>query len=422
MSSATAGGKAAGPLVPSPARALATSAAATIVCILPPFLLGAMAVQIRADLGFSESGVGVAVGAFFLAASLLSALMGRWAERAGGSRALRVAALWAAAAQILVAIGAHSLLLLAVLLAFGGGANALGQPAANLVIAQMVPANRQGIGFAIKQSAIPFSTFLGGLAVPGVALTIGWRWAFVSAAALAVVSALALPNAAGRAAESARRGRIAAGGPGGPGGSREGGAGRAGRLPLRIMAVLAVGVALGAAAAGTLGAFLVSAGVDAGLSEGAAGLALTVGSALGIASRLWAGLLADRRSGGHLRWVAMMLGLGSFGYLLFATAKPGLFLAGLPLAFGAGWAWPGLFNFAVVLANPGSPAAATGVTQTGTYLGAVLGPLLFGVVAEHLSFAWSWRLAALTSWMAAGAIWTGRRMLRRWRLAPPDAP
>jgi MFS family permease len=380
---------------------LATTAAATVVCILPPFLLGAMAVQVREDLEFSASGIGFAVGAFFLLASVFSAVMGRWAERAGGARTLRLAALWAAAAQLLVAVGARSLGLLTLLLAFAGAANALGQPAANLVIARALPPNRQGIGFAVKQSAIPFSTFLGGLAVPALALTVGWRWAFVLAAALAVVSALAIPvGETDRATPAERRGRD------------EGGQGR---LPMRVMAVLAVGVAFGAAAAGTLGAFLVSAAVAAGMSEGSAGLALTVGSAFGIAVRLGAGALADRRTGGHLRWVAVMLTLGSVGYLLFATGKPGLLLAGLPLAFGAGWAWPGLFNLAIVLANPASPAAATGVTQTGTYLGAVLGPLLFGLVADHLSYGWSWLLAASASLLAAGAIWTGRRMLRQSR-------
>ena len=54
-----------------------------------------------------------------------------------------------------------------------------------------------------------------------------------------------------------------------------------------------------------------------------------------------------------------------------------------PLAFATGWAWPGLFNLAVVRVNPSAPGAATGITQTGTYLGAVVGPVLFGVVAEH---------------------------------------
>ena len=45
---------------------------------------------------------------------------------------------------------------------------------------------------------------------------------------------------------------------------------------------------------------------------------------------LGAGALADRRTGGHLRWVAIMLTLGSVGYLLFATGSPALLLAGLP--------------------------------------------------------------------------------------------
>ncbi|HET9770339.1 MAG TPA: MFS transporter, partial [Acidimicrobiia bacterium] len=353
--------------------------------------------------------------AFFLVASMLSAVMGRWAEGVGGRRALRLAALWAAAAELLVAVGARSLVLLTVLLGFAGAANALAQPAANLVIARALPAQRQGIGFAVKQSAIPFSTFLGGIAVPALALTFGWRWAFVAAAVLAVLSAAVIPGgSAGADTRSPRARREVVVGDPVVAFPAEGGAGD-GRLPMPVMVVLATGAALGAAAAGTLGAFLVSAGVASGMSEGAAGLALTLGSALGIASRLWAGALADRRSGGHLRWVAVMLALGSFGYLLFATGRPGLLVAGLPLAFGAGWAWPGLFNLAVVLANPASPGAATGVTQTGTYLGAVLGPLLFGLVAEHLSFGWSWSLAALTSWLAAAAIWTGRGMLRRSR-------
>ena len=168
--------------------------AAATVCIVPPFLLGAMAVQVRDDLGFSESGTGLAVGAFFAVASLLSAPLGRWSERVGGGRALRVAAVWAAAGQLLLAVGARSLVLLIVLNAFAGGANALGQPAANLLIARAVPANRQGLGFAVKQAAIPFSTFLAGLAVPSIALTAGWRWAYVAAAGLALVAAVGSPG------------------------------------------------------------------------------------------------------------------------------------------------------------------------------------------------------------------------------------
>src|SRR5688572_11844066 len=251
------------PPIAKPTRVLAATAGAATVCIFPPFLLGAMAVQVRDDLHFSQSGTGLAVGAFFAVAALGSAPLGRWSERVGGGRALRVAALVAGAALLLLAVAARSLLTLVVLNAVAGVANALGQPAANLLIARAVPASRQGFGFAVKQSAIPFSTFLAGLAVPSIASTAGWRWAYVSAAALALAAGAFVPvgRRVGRAGGSLPAGL---------------GAGTEGRLPHRVMVVLALGVALGAAAAATLGAFFVSTGVEAGLSEDAAALTLTL--------------------------------------------------------------------------------------------------------------------------------------------------
>jgi cyanate permease len=77
------------------------------------------------------------------------------------------------------------------------------------------------------------------------------------------------------------------------------------------------------------------------------------------------------------------------------------------------------------LNRPGQPhpAAATGITQTGTYLGAVSGPLLFGVLVEAASYDVAWVCTAVTSVAAAGAVLTGRRMLlaanaRRLATAP----
>ncbi|MGH9039276.1 MAG: MFS transporter, partial [Acidimicrobiia bacterium] len=181
-------------------RVLFATAAATTACVFPPFLLGGMAVQIRADLGFSEAGTGLGVGAFFAAASVLSAVAGRFAEGAGGDRGLRLAVLWSAAVQVGIAALADSLAVLLVLLALAGTANALAQPAANLVISRALPLGRQGLGFAVKQSAIPASTLLAGLAVPALALTVGWRCAFAGSAHLTLVSAVAVPRGAGAGA------------------------------------------------------------------------------------------------------------------------------------------------------------------------------------------------------------------------------
>jgi MFS family permease len=387
---------------------LAATTAVTTACVLPSFLLGAMAVQVRRDLHFSDAGIGVAFAAFFAAASLASAPLGRVTETGGPVRSLRVAGVVSAIACFAIAVAASSLATLLPLIAVAGAANALCQPAANLLVARAVPAARQGFAFAVKQSAIPASTLLAGLAVPAVALTVGWRWAFAGAAALSLATAAAVSSPAGVTAAPA---------PAVASGER-----RRADVPFRVLATLTVGIAFGAAAGGTLGSFLVSAAVDSGISEGGAGWLLTAGSLLGIGVRLAAGARADRRDGGHLRVVALMLLLGAVAFAVLALGEPWAYVVAGPAGFCTAWAWPGLFNLAVVRANPTSPAAATGITQTGTYIGAVSGPLLFGVIADWTSFTTAWLVAVLFALLAAGAMTVGRSRLRAWRAAAEPVP
>jgi predicted MFS family arabinose efflux permease len=302
-----------------------------------------------------------------------------------------------------VAATARSFATLLVPLAVAGAANAVCQPAANLLIARAVPPNRQGLGFAIKQSAIPMATLLAGFAVPSLALTLGWRWAYVAAAALALgtvplVPATPPPPPPAEPAltdpEQQRQRRQ-----------------RKADVPAGLMVLLTIGIGFGAAAGGTLGSFLVSAAVDAGISEGAAGLLLTAGSLAGIVVRLAAGAQADRRDGDHLRVVALMLAVGAGTFALLATGQPWAYVFAGPAGFCTAWAWPGLFNLAVVQANPSYPAAATGITQTGTYIGAVSGPLLFGVLADHTSYPVAWLVAAGFAVVAAAVMAVGQSRL-----------
>jgi MFS family permease len=379
--------------------ALAAVVAVVTTGVLPAFLTGALSVQMRRDLHFGESALGASVAGFFIGAALTSALLGRAAERLGPELSMRLSASLSAATLLAVAGGARSFASLAVVLSVGGIANALSQPAANLFIARRVDPARLGIALAVKQASVVGAGLLGGIAVPAIALTIGWRWAFVAGAALAVAGAVAIPKAPERSQPRARAG-----------------VDRAGDTEWRSLVVLAVGVGLGASAAGTLGTFFVQAGVHAGISEGGAGLLAAVGSASVIAVRLVAGARADRRQGGNLAVVAIMLVLGAVGYLLYATEAKAMLIAALPLTFAAGWGWPGLFNLAIVRANPQAPGLASGVTQTGTYIGAFVGPLLFGTLAENRSYAAAWCLAAASSSAAAGAMVIGRHLLRRQRL------
>jgi MFS family permease len=361
--------------------------------VLPVFLAGAAAVQIRADLGFGEAGFGQAVSISFFVSALLSVAFGGLAERLGPVRSMRVAATVSAISMLATAAFSRSLTSLSLLLIGGGVANALTQPATNLYISRVFPAHRRGIAFAIKQSAIPGATLLGGLAVPTLALTVGWRWAYVAGAIIALVGGAIVEEVS--VAEGVA--------PAGPGRRDQ---------PVSTLAVLGAGVGFGALAASALGSFTTSSFTKAGFGEGTAGLIAAVGGVLVITTRLILGFRSDRLGGGVLPIVATMLLVGSSGYALMATMSQGGLLAGGFIAFVAGWGWPGLSNFAIAQANPNGPAAASGVTQTGTYIGAGLGPLVFGALAEHIGYGAAYLSAALWTLLGAACILIGRSMLK----------
>lgn len=379
--------------------ALAVFAAAVVstVGVLPVFMLGAVAVLVRSDLGFTEVQLGLAVSVFWVVASVSSIPSGRIVERLGARGALALAAGGSATALLGIA-AAVSWLTLLPWMVVGGLANAFSQLAANLRLADTVSKGRQGFAFGIKQSAIPGATLVGGAAVPAIALPLGWRWVFAAAAGAAVAVGVGQFRRKGSVAFTRAQGKRAA----------------LARAPL---VVLGLAGAFGAAAATAMATFLVDYAVTVGIPPGPAGLVLAIGSLAAIVSRISMGWLADRRRGGNLIVVGMMLAVGAAAVAalpLFSTW--GALVIVTSFAYAVGWGWPGLFNFAVVRRNPQAPAAATGVTQTGVYIGGVSGPTVFGLLVGEFGYAVAWRWAAV--WLVIGAIliFVGRRLaLRAWR-------
>lgn len=387
---------------------LAAVAAATGVA-LPVLLVGELAVQIRHGLHFGAGRLGIAVALYYAAAAAASVPSGRLAEVLGGARVMRGSALLAACSLVAIAGGAHSWLALALALVPAGIASSAAQPAANQFLFRTVAPTRQGTAFGIKQSAIPLATLLGGLAVPGIALTIGWRWAFAGAAGIALVASLLAPRRS-RSADEGTAGRP--------------GAGPADPASRGALVLLAVAFALGLFAASSLATFLVGSGVAAGLGEGTAGLVAALASGIGLAARLAVGVQADRRGARHFPVVAVMLAVGAGGYVLLALGAslhaPWVFVPGAALAFGAGWGWNGLFNFAVVRSHPSSPASATALTQAGGRLGSVFGPLVFGFLVARASYEVAWLSSAATALLAASGMLLGRKLLVAARSASPQ--
>lgn len=377
-------------------RAAVGAVTTTTVSVLPVFVTGGLAVQISAELGFDPAGLGLIVALYF-AVSAFASLPGGWVvERFGSGPTSRAAVLGAATVMAAVAAFAHSYAALVVILLCSAWCNVLGQLSSNLTLARYVPASRLGLSFGIKQAAIPLATLLAGASVPAVALTIGWRWAYVIGAGLALAALLVAPrDTPGREQTPATPGERATG----------------------ALAVLGAASGLAAASASALGIFLVSSAVDRGIDAGVAGLTLTLGSVVGLALRLLHGWLADRRSGGHIAVVAGSLVLGAGGLALLAAPGTLALVVGTVLGFGLGWAWPGLLQFAVVRLNPSAPAAATSIVQVGVYAGGFVGPVGFGLLAARFSFPTAWLAGAVTMLVAAVLMVIGRRMLVAHRTA-----
>jgi predicted MFS family arabinose efflux permease len=373
--------------------AVAAAVLATTVGVLPLFLLGGLAVFVGADLRFGAAELGVAVATYYAASAVASLPAGWFAERIGARRSMLLGAAASTASLLAIAIAASDLPRLVATMLLAGAGNAMSQLGANLGLARVVPRDRQGLAFGIKQASIPVATLLAGLAVPLLGLTVGWRWAFAAGALLFPVLVVVAPRSEARPA-------------------RRPGSLRAGDVTLRPLVVLAIAAALGSASVNALGAFFVKSTVASGLDVGSAGFLLALASVIGVAARVWNGHRADQRAGGHLNQVALLIVIGGLAMALLALSeiRPLLVVASV-VAFGAGWGWNGLFTFAIVRRNPRAPAAATAITQLGLFLGGVIGPLAFGATVEGASYAVAWLGGALALFVAAGLILVGRRMV-----------
>ncbi len=372
-----------------PWRVTTASLLTISVAMLPGFLPGALAVQLADSLGIAVAGIGLVVGAFFGVSALSSPLMGRGAERLGWTNAMRVAALGAGIALGLTPLVARSLITLGAVTVLGGTALALAHPAVNLALARCTVVSRQGLVFGFKHAAIPASSVLAGVAVPLVAIPLGWEWVYGLAAVIAAGGAALVPSSPRRfevhpvhAAGEDRTARR--------------------RSPLSLLVIVAVGAGLGIFGTDALAVFLVPYAVDVGFGVASAGLLLAVGSGCGILMRLVVGWQVDRRASVSLTTVALFLALGAAGFVMLAVDAPITVVAGSMLAFALGWGWSGLFTFAVVQRNPSEPATATGITMTGIYVGAAAGPAAFGIIADRISFTTGW--IAMAAALALGAL------------------
>lgn len=370
-------------------RLIASAVLVITVSTLPAFITAAAIAQAGPDIGYGPQKLGILTSIYFLTAAVSSSRIGNLVERVGWRRTMRFNAVAASILLLVVATAVRNIWTLGVVLAVAAAIYGAANPAANLALARHIPQDRRGLVFGIKHAGIPTASFLAGIAIPAVVLTLGWRWAYAFGAVIAVGVFWLIPADTGRPIDTQ---------PTEP------------QTPMtsRWLVVLGIGSGFATLAAGILGTFHVDAAIAYGFSEADAGTLLAVASLTTIVARATYGHLADRTGASGLGFMIWLSVLGAACFFALGSTRSIWFAVITLAAFSTGWAWPGLLTYGVVRANAGRPAGSTAITQAGIFLGAGAGPALFGWLIENRSYQAAWNVTGISLLLAAGMVATVR--------------
>jgi MFS family permease len=393
------------------AVALAATLAIQIFAALAATATAVLAPLIARDIGVAPKLVGVFVGLVYASAMAASLASGGFIERFGAIRVSQVCVLFCAAGAAMVPAVASAPvgllpLLVAAPLVLGLGYGPI-TPASSHVLARTATPGRMALTFSIKQTGVPAGAALAGAALPGLALAVGWRTAFIAIAAAGIVIAL-VAQATRTALDTDRR-------PGQP-------LSLAGVLaPLRLVLATPALIELSLVAfvyAGTqvcLMTFLVVYLTEAlGFSLVAAGFALTVANLGGIVGRIAWGAVADHFAGPRAVLGLLGVAAGACAYVTagFGAGWPAPPLVGVCALFGAtAIGWNGVQLAEVARRSPpGQAGAVTGASGFVAFAGVVAGPPAFALLS---ALTGSYRTGFVT--FGSASLLCGLVLLRRSR-------
>ena len=395
------------PLAPLPARLGfgATLALAMGIGPLALYALSALSPFVIGDLGLTRTQFGSLATTSFAVAAVSSGLGGRAIDRVDGRRALYL--LFTTSAIALAAVAAaptYVWLLLAV--AISGASQSLSNPVTNHLIAANVVPGRRGLLMGTKQSGVQMSQFVAGAALPPVALTLGWRGAAVVAVVVALLGLLLVP-----ATVPARQLDVHA--------PQAGGDIPAQKLPGSVWWLTSYAFLIGAALQATNVYMPLYAYESVGLSAAVAGTTTGVMGAIGLASRIGWGQLAERVGDPQRPLTALALGAAG-GVVALAAAGPGteaLVWVGAAVHGATALAANVVVMLGVIQAAPARHVGrATGLLAVGLYLGFAAGPLAFGALADRTG-------GYRPGWLVLVCVYLAATLLiRAWVRLRPAAP
>jgi len=354
-----------------------------------------LAPQLRAqyDLTYGEIGVLLAATSIGMTPTLLP--WGLLADRVG-ERVVLPLGLGASALVLAPAGFAPSYAELVALLVAAGAFGASVNAASGRAVMQWFPRSQRGLALGIRQSNVPIGGLLAALVLPPLASASGLGAAFLALAIAAAVGAIA---GAILLRDPDHRPRVA----------------RSPSRPLRDRAVWRLSGASGLLLVGQTATmsftvlFLHSARE---FSPSAAARVLAVQQVLGLALRVAAGHVSDRRQAriGLLRKLAIAIALTLVLVAVLTKASTWVLVPTLVLAGGIGLSWNGLsFTAAAEIAGVEASGAALGLQQTVLGIGGIVVPIGFAAIVAASS--WPAAFASAAAFPVVG--WAVLRPLER---------
>ena len=316
----------------------------------------------RFELGLIGS-LNTAVGA------LTAPVTGRLTDRIGPRLSSVTAQLIAAFGLTLVALS-QSVVMLVIAACILGIPQGWGNPTTNALIAERVEPGKRGTITGIKQSGVTLGVFLAGLTLPGLAGALGWRWAVGIYAGIFAVIGLAPLLLPARVAPFTVTDASTTDVESKP-------------YNMRGVRLIALYAFLMGTSGGAISRFLaLFAEEEAGMSNTAAGIVVALTGLGGMAARIGAGKLAEKRIA-PLKLLSILAIIGtSVSVLLLITLDVGAWVL-WPVAalFAVGHtAWNAVAMLAIIIGVPKAQAGrASGAVMVGFLGGLAVGAPLAGL-------------------------------------------